>query len=160
MTSGSVVARIDPQYFADILLRIVPDLPQPVVESLWSAHRARCYSPAEFLQVEGEPSQGVFLIIAGLVRLSLLNDRRGKENVYYRELRAPAILGVNEVMSGSATSLTARAQTEVVTAFIPNTGFSDAARLPQAGLAFSQLIADELMSTYSLITELRGAGSV
>src|SRR5689334_10798906 len=113
MTSGSAIDRIDPQHFSDILLRIVPGLPRPAVESLWSAHRARCYSPAEFLLHEGEVSQGVFLIVSGLVRLSLSTDRAGATKIHCRELRSPAILGVNDVMLGSPVSLTAQAQTEV-----------------------------------------------
>ena len=159
MTSVSVVTRIDPQFFADILLRIVPDLPQPVVESLWSAHRARCYSPAEYLLCEGEVSQGVFLIVSGLVRLSLSNDRPKAKDIQCRELRSPGILGVNDVMLGSPVSLTARALTEVRTAFIPKTAFLNAVRKsPSAGIAFSHLISQELTSTYSRISELRGAG--
>ena len=159
MTSGSVVCRIDPQYFAEIFLRIVPDLPQPVVESLWSAHRARCYSPAEFLQSEGEPSEGIFLIVSGLVRLSLSNDRPKAKDIQCRELPSPGILGVSDVMLGSPVSLTARALTEVRTAFIPTTAFLNAVRqFPPAGIAFSHLISQELTFTYSRISELRRAG--
>jgi CRP-like cAMP-binding protein len=156
MTSGSVFNRIDPQLFADILLRIVPDLPQPVVESLWSAHGARRYSPAEYLHCEGEASQGIFLIVSGLVRLSLSNDRVKAKEIQCRELRSPAILGVNDVMLGSPVSLTARALTELRTAFIPKTAFLNAVRQsPSAGIAFSHLISQELTSTYSRISELR-----
>jgi len=158
MTSGSVVSRIDPQYFADILLRIVPDLPQPVVESLSSAHRARCYSPAEYLLREGEVSQGVFLIVSGLVRLSLSNDRAKAKEIQCRELRSPGILGVSDVMLGSPNSLTARALTEVRAGFVPKTAFLSAVRqFPSAGIAFSHLISQELTSTYSRISELRRA---
>ncbi|HWY68688.1 MAG TPA: cyclic nucleotide-binding domain-containing protein [Terriglobales bacterium] len=157
MTSGSA-HRFDPQYFADILLRIVPDLPQPVVESLWSAHGARCYSPADFLQCEGEVSQGIFLIVSGLVRLSLASDGPKAQSIHSRELSSPTMLGVNDVMLGSSVSLTAQALTEVHSAFVPKTAFLDAVRrFPSAGIAFSQFIAEELTLTYSRISELRGA---
>ena len=157
MTSVCVVTRIDRQFFADILLRIVPDLPQPIVESLWSAHGARCYSPTEYLLCEGEVSQGVFLIVSGLVRLSLSNDRAKAKEIQCRELRSPGILGVSDVMLGSPNSLTARALTEVRAAFIPTTAFLSAVRQsPSAGIAFSHLISQELSSTYSRISALRG----
>ena len=156
MTSGKVAYRIDSQLFADILLRIIPDLPQPVVESLWSAHGARCYSQAEFLLSEGEATQGIFLIISGLVRLSLSNDSRKTRDIQARELRAPAMFGVHDVILGGSASLNARALTDIQCAFIPNTAFLNTIRrFPSAGMAFSQLIATELISTYSRISELR-----
>jgi len=156
MTSGSVVQRIDLQYFAEILVKIVPDLPRPVVEWLWSAHRARCYSPAEFLQFEGEPSQGIFLIVLGQVRLSLSKESPRAQRIHYRDVGSPAVLGVSDVMSGSSVSLTAQALTEVQTAFVPKHAFLKAVQLlPQAGLAVSQFIAHDLRSTYSRINELR-----
>lgn len=158
MTSGSVVHRIDSQHFIETLLRVVPGLPQPVAESLWSAHGARCYSPAEFLLCEGKASQGIHLIISGVVRLSLSSDSPKQQNIHSRELRSPALLGVNDVMLGSPVSLTAQAKTEVCSAFIPSTAFLNAVRqYPSAGIAFSQLIAKELSSSYSRISELRGA---
>lgn len=160
MTSARVADRIDSQHFAHALLRIVPDLPRPVVESLWSAHGARCYSPAEFLLCKGEVSQGIFLIISGLVRLSLSSDCQKTQSIHCRELHSPAILGINDVMLGSSVSLTAQALTEVLSAFIPKTAFLNAVRqFPSAGIAFSQLIAEELTFTYSRISELRGAHS-
>jgi CRP-like cAMP-binding protein len=156
MTSGSA-HRFDPQYFAGILLRIVPDLPQPVVESLWSAHGARCHSPAEFLQCEGEASQGIYLIVSGLVRLSLSNGCPKNQDIHSWDRRSPTLLGVNDVMLGSSVSLNAQALTEVQAAFIPRMAFLNAVRkFPSAGIAFSQLIAEELASTYSRISELRG----
>ena len=158
MTSGSVADKIDSEYFADILLRIVPDLPQPVVELLWSAHEARCYSPAEFLLSEGEASQGVFLIISGLVRLSLSNGCPKNQDTHSWDRRFPTLLGVNDVMLGSSVSLNAQALTEVQAAFIPRMAFLNAVRkFPSAGIAFSQLIAEELASTYSRISDLRSA---
>lgn len=161
MKSGSVGNKIEFQHFADILLRIVPDLPRPVVESLWSAHRAQCYSRAEYLLRVGEASQGIFLIASGLVRLSLSNDRVKSQEIHYRKLRSPALLGVHDVMLDSSVSLSAQAQTEVRCAFVPKTVFLETVRrFPQAGLAFSQLIAQELTSTYSRISELRGTSSV
>ena len=159
MTSGSVGSKIELQHFADILLRIVPDLPRPVVESLWSAHRAQCYSRAEYLLRVGEANQGIFLIVSGLVRLSLSNDRVKSQEIHYRELRSPALLGVNDVMLASPVSLSAQAQTEVRCALIPKTAFLNAVKQsPSAGIAFSHLISQELISTYSRISELRGAG--
>ena len=158
MTSGSVVNRIDPQSFADILLRIVPDLPQPVVELLWSAHGARCYSPAEYLLCEGEVSKGIFLIISGLVRLSLSNGCPKTQNIHFWDRPSAALLSVNDVMLSSSVSITAQALTEVQAAFIPKMDFLNAVRqFPSAGIAFSQLIAQELASTYSRISELRSA---
>jgi CRP-like cAMP-binding protein len=106
-------------------------------------------------------SQGVFLIVSGLVRLSLSIDREGATRIHCRELRSPAILGVNDVMLGSSVSLTAQAQTAVHAAFIPKADLLSAIQgFPQAGLAFSQLIAEELTSTYSRISELRGTTSI
>ena len=158
MKSGSIAERIDPQQFANILLRIVPDLAQPVVESLWSAHGARCYSPAEFLLSEGEASPGIFVIISGRVRLSLSDDCPKSPNIHSRELRSPTLLGVSDVMVGSSVSLSAQALSEVRAAFIPKTAFLNTVRqFPSAGIAFSQLIAEELTSTYSRISELRAA---
>ena len=158
MTSGSVGNKIEFQHFADILLKIVPDLPRPVAESLWSAHRAQCYSRAEYLLRVGEASQGIFLIVSGLVCLSLSNDRVKPQELHYRELRSPALLGVNDVMLGSPVSLSAQAQTEVRCALIPENAFLNAVRQsPSAGIAFSHLISQELISTYSRISELRGA---
>jgi len=157
MTGGSVVHRIDPQYFANILLRIVPDLPQPVVESLWSAHEARCYSPAEFLLQEGKASQGVFLIVSGAVSLSLSKSVKQGRTIHSRELRAPTILGVSDTLLNSPVSLSARALSEVCAAFIHKAAFLKAVRQsPSAGIAFSHLIAQELSCTYSRLTELRG----
>jgi len=158
MTSGSVVDRIDPQSFADILLRIVSDLPQPVVELLWSAHRARCYSPAECLLFEGEVSQGVFLIVSGLVRLSLSSGGPKTPTVHSWDRPSATLLCVNDVMLSSSVSVTAQALTEVQAAFIPKMDFLNAVRqFPSAGIAFSQLIGEELASTYSRISELRSA---
>jgi CRP-like cAMP-binding protein len=158
MTSGSVADRIDSQHFIDTLLRVVPDLPQPVAESLWSAHGARCYSPAEFLLCEGKASQGIFLIVSGVVCLSLSTDSPKAQNIHSRELRSPALLGVNDVMLGCPVSLTAQTLTEVCSAFIPKRTFLDAVRrFPSAGIAFSQFIAEELTLSYSRISELRGA---
>jgi len=157
MTSEGIADRIDSQHFANLLLRIVADLPRPVVESLWSAHGARCYSPSECLLREGEASQGVFLIVSGLVRLSLSNGCPKNQDIHSWDRRSPTLLGVNDVMLGSSVSLNAQALTEVQAAFIPRMAFLNAVRkFPSAGIAFSQLIAEELASTYSRISELRG----
>jgi CRP-like cAMP-binding protein len=158
MTSGSIAERIGSQHFANILLRIVPELAQPAVESLWSAHGARCYSPAEFLLSEGEASTGIFLTISGRVRLSLSNDCQKSPDIHSLELRSPTLLGVTDVMVGSSVSLSVQALSQVQAAFIPKTAFLETVRqFPPAGIAFSQLIAEELTSTYSRISELRAA---
>jgi len=161
MISGSIAETIDCHYFANRFLRIIPDLPLPVIESLWSAHGARCYSRAEFLLIAGEASAGVFVILSGVIRLSLSSDSRKALNIHSRELRSPALLGVSDVMVGSSVSLTAQALSEVQAAFIPKSAFLYAVRqFPSAGIAFSRLIAEELMSTYSRISELRTAVKV
>lgn len=61
-------------------------------------------------------------------------------------------------MLGQPSAVAISALTEVEAAFIPQGEFVNVlGELPQAGLAFSRLLAEELLSTYSQLSDLHSS---
>jgi len=89
-------------------------------KDLWHAletiKSSRHYEPHEFLYRDGEPCAGIYLVEAGEINLLL----QGREKRYkaFETVRAGAVLGLCEAMSGSPHKLTAEAAGPVEVAYI------------------------------------------
>jgi len=86
--------------------------------------------------------------------------RRGNQEpfVSLHQISAPAVLGLAGTMLAQPSTVTISALKAAETAFISRAQFLQLlAQFPQAGLAFSQLIATELAHTYSHLSQLRGS---
>ncbi len=147
--------KLDHRLLTDILVDQVPGIPNAVATSLSSTHRVRRYDAGDLIVCEGEASTGIFVLICGTVRVLV---SKWSKQVTLHETTAPAVLGLTAAMLARPSSFTLVALTPIETAFIPRAQFLGAlGQFPQAGLAFSQLIANELADTYSHLSELRSS---
>ncbi|MBV9072643.1 MAG: Crp/Fnr family transcriptional regulator [Acidobacteria bacterium] len=145
--------RVDDRLLTDILLDQVPGIPTVVAASLSGAHQVRRYNAGDLIIREGDSSTGIFLLISGTAQALVSKPNK---QVGLRNISAPAVLGVTAAMLSQPSSVSLVAVTPVETAFIPDVEFLRIlAQSPKAGIAFSQLIANELMHTYSHLSQLR-----
>ena len=160
MKTSRVPTRLAPELFREVLLDIVPDLPEVAIAPLYDAHQVQSYIAGEFLITEGEVCRGVFLLWGGTVQLSLLHGRDKQKHFDVRKISSPAILGLPGTMLGHGFVASARALSQVEAAFIPRAAFLEALReFPMASLAFSAVLSDELNSTYQNLSALRSTRS-
>lgn len=149
--------RFGQEFFIDILLGLIPDLPRAAASLLSRTSSLQKYDAGDLIIREREPSKGIFLLIFGTVQPSISEGiRLSKREIYLRQISAPAVLGIAGSMLAQPSPYTVKAVTSVETAFIPQCQIGNVLRdSPQAGLAFSQLVAGELSSTYARLGQLR-----
>ncbi|MFL6438750.1 MAG: Crp/Fnr family transcriptional regulator [Terriglobales bacterium] len=151
---GTTRVNIQHEYFVEILKDLVPDLPLGALAALEDLRRPRSYRCGELVHEEGSASKGVTLLYSGAVDISIPNER-GKA-IKLREVAAPAILGLNETMSGHVFKSTATCMESVEAAFLPAAPFMNILRqFPIAGLQFSILVSEDLTAMYSRLADLR-----
>lgn len=151
--------RLDDRLLRDIFLELVPGLPPAAASSLGCAPEPRSFDEGDLIIAEAEPSAGVYVLTSGTVR-AMVSKRTSESSrqVSLQQTAAPAVLGLTAVMLGEPSAVSVVAQTRVATAFIPRLEFLRVLKqFPQAGLAFSQVIAKELAHTYSHLSQLRGS---
>ncbi|NKC14878.1 MAG: cyclic nucleotide-binding domain-containing protein [Gammaproteobacteria bacterium] len=93
-------------------------------ESIAARCRSRRYKAGELVLTQDDPSQDVFFIISGKVRVQFI-DRSGKDTLF-RELYAGAMLGELSAIDGSPRSATIRAEEDSWLAFMNPKDFCDA----------------------------------
>jgi CRP/FNR family cyclic AMP-dependent transcriptional regulator len=84
---------------------------------------SRRYSGGELILAQEDPSQDVFFIISGKVRVQLL-DRSGKDTLF-REMLAGSMFGELSAIDGAARSATIRAEEDSWLAFMSPADFRD-----------------------------------
>jgi CRP-like cAMP-binding protein len=150
--------KLDDRLLRDIFLELVPDLPPAAASSLGSGSEPRHYDAGDLIIGEGEPSTGIFLLTSGTVQSAV--SKRTPEairHVSLHQIAAPAVLGLTAAMLAQPSAVSVLALTPTETEFIPRADFLRVlGQFPQAGLAFSQVIAGELAQTYSHLSQLRG----
>jgi CRP-like cAMP-binding protein len=150
--------RLDNRLFRDILLDLVPGIPAASTSSLTSGSEVRNYDIGELIISEGEPSDGIHLLISGTVQTSISKSGLGTKQVSLHQISAPAVLGLTGTMLAQPSAVSISALTATEAAFISRAQFLRVlGQFPQAGLAFSQVIAGELAHTYSHLSQLRGS---
>jgi CRP-like cAMP-binding protein len=160
MISAVISASGEDRRVSDILLELVPDLPAECVPSLADASEPRVYQPGELIVGEGAPSAGIFLLVSGTVQPAVSNRNSGV-TLNLQRISALAVLGLADAMLAQRSVVSVRAVTATDVAFIGLPDFlRTLARSPQAGLAFSQVIASELARTYSQLSRLRSGVGV
>jgi CRP-like cAMP-binding protein len=156
MQQTIISKRTDNRLFRDILQNLVPGLPPAAASSLSSAPELRNYGIGDLITSEGEPSEGIHLLISGTVQTSISKSGLGTKQVSLHQISAPAVLGLAATMLAQPSTVRISALTAAETAFISCSQFLDVlGQFPRAGLAFSQLIAIELTHTYSHLSQLR-----
>ena len=148
--------------FAENLLQSIPTLPRSAIRSLEEASVSRKYRSRDVIIREGQPSGGIFLLIAGGAHqsLSVANCAR-REVLSLPDISAPAVLGTASCMLGEPSPLTISTSAPTQAVFIPQHNFMNVLRkFPQAGLAMSQLLSEELAQIYGRLAELRGAATL
>lgn len=161
MKDTIISERVDDRLLTDILVDQIPGIPISFASALSSARQMRKYQPGELIVSEGEASTGVFLLISGTVQ-AVVSKRtcQTTQRVCLHEMTAPTVLGLSAAMLTQASPVSLVATTPVQTAFIPRSEFLRVLeQFPQAGLLFSQLIANELAHSYSFLRQLRSLRS-
>jgi CRP-like cAMP-binding protein len=101
------------------LLSGVPmDILQPALDAGWEVR----FLPGEMLLREGDPPDGLFLILAGSARVTATNDRG---ETFLAAVHANDVLGEMGVLDGEPRSGTATAVTICVSYFMPTEPFVD-----------------------------------
>jgi CRP-like cAMP-binding protein len=130
--------------------------PSPAASSLSIAPVRRTYKVGALIVTEGEPGQGIFLLLSGTVQTAISKRGFGTEQLSLCQVATPAVLGLAATMLAQPSAVEISAVTATETAFISRAQFlSVLGEFPQAALAFSRLIAMELAHTYSHLSQLR-----
>jgi CRP-like cAMP-binding protein len=147
--------------FRENLLQSIPTFPRSAIHRLEEASVSRNYRCGDVIIREGQPSGGIFLLIAGGARQSLsVSDCARREVISLPDISAPAVLGTASCMLGEPSPVTISTSAACEAAFIPQANFLNVLReFPQAGLAMSQLLSEELAHTYARLAELRSAAT-
>ena len=147
--------------FAKILLKTMPEFPRDAIRQLEEVSGVREYQRGDLVIKEGQPSGGIFLLFTGAVqRWMSLPNSSGRRQAVFPAISAPAVLGIASSMLGVPSALSISASAEAKAVFVPRTNLLDALRkFPQAGLAFSQLLSEELAHSYAHLVELRNGSS-
>lgn len=149
--------RFEQEFFIDILLGLIPDLPRAAASLLSGTSSLQKYDAGDLIIREGEPSKGIFLLIFGTVQPSISDGIwLSKRQINLRRISAPAVLGIAGSVLAQTSPYTITAVTSTEAAFIPQYQVGNVLRdSPQAGLAFSHVLANELASTYARLGQLR-----
>jgi len=149
--------RFDQKFFVDILLGLIPGLPAAAASLLSRTSSFEKYEAGDLIIREGEPANGIFLLIFGTVQPSISDGlSSSSRQIKLGRISAPALLGIagSVLAQPSAYTVTAVASTEC--ALIPQYQIGNVLKdSPEAGLALSHLLANELDSTYSQLGQLR-----
>jgi CRP-like cAMP-binding protein len=150
-------AQFNEQFFTDILLGLIPGLPVDAASELARACVLQKYAPGEPLIREGDLSSGIFLLISGTVQPAISNEALPtKRQVSLPQIEAPAVLGIAGSMLAQPSLVAIRALTSTEAGFISQSHVRNVLRdSPETGLAFSQLLAEELSLTYACLEQLR-----
>ena len=140
--------------FQELLRRLLPGLPTSVLSLLENIHELRLYQPGETLMEEGLGATGIIALRSGVASATLGSN--SSTSIRFREILAPAILGLSETMLGETSRTTIRCEHPIEAAFIPASSFFAVMRgVPLASVEFSKLISDELSATYSKLASMR-----
>lgn len=150
-TIGS--AGLDQRMLTETLLDQIPGIPTAAAKALSSAYQVQNFEAGETIVREGEASTGIFLLIDGTVEAFV---SKSTKQVSLHQIAAPAVLGITAAMLTQPSAVSLVSVTQLHIAFIPRREFLQVLRqFPEAGLAFSQVIANELAHTYSKLSQLR-----
>lgn len=145
--------RVDRRLLAEILLDRIPGIPTAAANALSSAYQVQDYEAGETIVREGEAGAGIFLLISGTVEALVSKPMK---QVSLHQIAAPSVLGITAAMLTQPSAVSLVAVTQLRVAFIPRREFLRVLKqFPEAGLAFSQIIANELAHTYSHLSQLR-----
>jgi CRP-like cAMP-binding protein len=149
--------RFDQEFFVDILLGLIPDLPPAAASLLGRTCSLQKYEAGDLIIREGEPSNGIFLLIFGTVQPSISDgvlSSKGQINLH--RISAPAVLGIAGSVLAQPSPYTVTAVTSTECGFISQYQIGNILKdSPQAGLAFAHVLANELASTYTHLGQLR-----
>ena len=147
------------QYFTETLLALIPKLPPRPACSLANVSVLREYDPGSMVLKEGEPSGGIFLLLEGAVDrwMSGLSATE-KKWIKLPRISSPAVLGITSCMLGEPSAISVSAVSKVTALFIDQKHLLRVVQeCPEAALALSQLVSEELVDTYAHLTELRSS---
>ncbi len=115
---------------------LLTGIPEEVVEPALRAGREARYVPGDIIFREGDPSDGLYLVTAGIARVTVTGE--GGET-FLATVRANEVLGEMGVLDGQPRSGTATALTLCAAFFVPTEAFLDL--LERSTLASMRLLA-------------------
>lgn len=133
---------------------ISEDILRPVL----AVGRAERFLPGDVIFDEGDESDGLYLVLAGVVRVTA---RGANDETFLGVVRAGETLGEMGLLDGEPRSGSARALTMCATYFVPMEPFLDLLEgSTQVCMRLLALVVQRLRSMNSRISELPGAISV
>lgn len=147
--------------FEQRMLRLIPTFPSTAIRRLEAASAHRQYEPGQVILQEGDPGGGIFVLITGAVERRVSVSSGARIPIMLPNVSALSCLSRNSIMHAwGAFSLTISAYTTTDAMFIPQAALLSVLReFPQAGIALSQLLSEELAQTYARIVQLRSNSS-
>lgn len=146
-------ARVDQRLLAEVLLDRISGLPSAAANGLSRAYQVHDYEAGETVVREGESSTGIFVLVTGTVEALV---SKSTKQVSLHQITAPSVLGITAAMLTQPSAVSLVAVTQLRIALIPRREFLRVLKqFPDAGLAFSHTIANELARTYSHLSQLR-----
>ena len=151
--------KVKQQNFTETLSALLPQFPPEPARRLANASVLREYDQGSMVIHEGEPSGGIFLLLAGAVNRWMSGaSATEKRWIKLPWISSPGVLGLTSCMLGEPSVINVSAVSKVTALFIAQTHVLRVLReSPEAALALSQLVSEELVDTYAHLTELRGS---
>ena len=149
--------RVNQENFTKTFLALIPKFPRVSACRLANVSVLREYDPGSTVIKEGKPSGGILLLLAGTVdRWMSGSSATYNEWIKLPCISSPAVLGTASCMLGEPSALNVSAASIVMGIFVPQTHLLRVLReSPEAGLAMSQLLSEELAQTYAHLSKLR-----
>ena len=143
------------------LLQAMPNFPRNAIRQIEDVCVLRTYERGDVIIREGQQSGGIFLLLAGTVQRSMsVPTLAGRRSISLLSVSAPALVGTASCLLGAPSTLTISAAAPTEAVFIPRAHLLRILHnSPDAGLAMSQLLSQELAHTYTHLAELRGSVS-
>src|SRR5690348_5279681 len=109
--------KLQHEEFQELLRRFLPTLPSSALSSLEDIHELRLYLSGDILIEEGVISAGIIVLRSGVAAATLCSS--SGTSIKFREIVAPAILGLSETMLGETNRTTIRCEHPIEAAFMP-----------------------------------------
>ena len=156
---NSVNSQAAEQSLAQSLLKAMPSFPLNAMRHLEQVSEPRNYDTGNVIITEGQSSDGILVLLEGTVQRSIsVFSLAGRKWTPLPRISGPAVLGTAACILGEPSTLRISACSPTAAIFIPQAHLLRVLReCPEAGLAISQLLSEELAQTHAHLTELRGA---
>lgn len=138
-------------------VKFVAGLSPGEFEEFWKSAQRRCFTAGAVLFLEGEACEGMYLIVAGAVRIFKMSSAGREIELALQE--APASIAEVPVFDGGPYPASARAVGDVVAYHVSKSAFAELIRSnPEVGLKMLAVAGERLRALVQLVHRITFGG--